>query len=336
MSTDCHVGSKVDSRPDAYAADTRSPPCIALINGESDMSHLVSAFLSCCPKVDLRWGTDLGSLTEIEVAVCWRPPVGLLRQFTRLKLIQSSAAGIDHILNDPFWPRGVPICRMTDADMAGGMAAYVSWAVVHHQRRMQAYLGHAIVHSWARQPVELPASHCVGIAGMGELGRACARALVQIGYRVRGWSRQTRSEVGDAIESFHGPHQLEKFLTGCDTLICLLPLTPETRGFLSADLFSKMPLGAHLINVGRGEHLVEQDLLDALACGRLGAATLDVFAQEPLASHHPFWSHQKITVTPHVATRSDPHALARQTLNNLLLLEDGMSPATLVDVDRGY
>ncbi len=179
-----------------------------------------------------------------------------------------------------------------------------------------------------------PAQHRVGIAGLGTLGMACAEALAVIGYQVRGWSRTEKSAPG--IATFHGADQLDDFLAGCDTLICLLPLTSATRGFLGADLFSRLPRGAHLINVGRGEHLVEADLLQALATGQLGCATLDAFIDEPLPQGHPFWAHPAILVTPHIATRTSGEVIAQQALANLASLERGVRPDNAVDLERGY
>jgi glyoxylate/hydroxypyruvate reductase A len=300
------------------------------------MSYLVSAFRRLDPDIDLRWGADLGSLTDIEAAVCWRPTRGLLRQLPNLRLIQSAGAGVDHLLEDPDFPEGVPLCRAIDPSMASGMAAYICWAVIHHQRNMKDYLGNAIVHAWDERPVVLPPSHVVGIAGMGELGRASARALTAIGYTVRGWSRRPPAEPLDGVAYFSGNAELASFLRACDTLVCLLPLTNETRGFLGRDLFSMIKPGAHLINVGRGEHLVEHELLDALADGSLSAATLDTFRHEPLPASNALWSNPRVCITPHIASRCDPLVLARQTIDRLKAIRRGIPTDGLVDRTAGY
>jgi len=181
-----------------------------------------------------------------------------------------------------------------------------------------------------------PGRHRVGIAGLGTLGLACAGALAAIGYAVRGWSRSAKADLPDGVIGFHGDAQLGEFLSGCDTLVCLLPLTPQTQGFLDAELFARLPRGAHLVNVGRGAHLVEADLLRALDRGELSAATLDAFTQEPLPPDHPFWGDPRILVTPHIATRTDVSVIAQQTLHNLALLQRGERPGTAVDLERGY
>jgi glyoxylate/hydroxypyruvate reductase len=318
------------------ARSARKPPCIALISGSSDMSFLVPAFRQLPQALDLRWGNDLGSLSDIEAVVCWRPPTGLLRQLPNLRLIQSSGAGVDHILADPDLPAHVPLCRAIDPGMAAGMAAYVSWAVVHHQHKMKDYLGHGIVRAWEALPFVAPQRHVVGIAGMGELGRATAHALSAIGFTVRGWVRRPPAFRLDGITYFCGDADLKPFLRECNTLVCLLPLTYETHGFLGADVFSMLKAGAHVINVGRGEHLNERDLLEALADGSVGAATLDTFRTEPLPPSSELWSHPRICVTPHIASRCDPIALAGQTVERLLAIRKSLPAEGLVDRAAGY
>jgi glyoxylate/hydroxypyruvate reductase A len=176
----------------------------------------------------------------------------------------------------------------------------------------------------------------VGIAGFGTLGLACAQALLALGYRVRGWRRRAEGEAPDGVALFHGDGQRAAFLAGCDTLVCLLPLTAATRSVLNTDLFNQLPRGAQLINVGRGDHLIEADLLAALASGQLAAATLDAFSQEPLPPDHAFWCHPQVTVTPHIATRTPATAIARQTLANLAAIRAGRAADVAVDRTRGY
>jgi glyoxylate/hydroxypyruvate reductase A len=311
-------------------------PCVALLSAVIDMQYLTAAFRQACPGIDLRLGADLGRLDDIDAAVCWFPPHGVLAQLPRLQLVQSLAAGVDHVVADPTLPRALPLCRVVDTTMAAGMKAYVCWAVVQQQRGMTGYLASSAASTWAEQPFVSPRRHRVGIAGLGHLGMACATALATIGYDVRGWSRSPKAELPDGVTGFHGAAQLDAFLSGCDTLVCLLPLTPQTRGFLDAALFAKLPRGAHLINVGRGDHLVEADLLAALASGQLAAATLDAFSQEPLPPGHPFWGDPRILVTPHIATRTDRLVIAQQTLANLATLQQGGRPLHQVDLDRGY
>lgn len=314
----------------------KKPPVVALLSSAIPLQYLADAFEEAQPGIDVRLGDDLGALEDIDVAVCWFPPHGLLAQFPNLQLVQSLAAGVDHVLSDPALPRQLPLCRIVDDTMAAGMKAYVGWAVVQHHRGMKAYVASSDAAKWEEQPVVSPRRHRVGIAGLGTLGLACADALATIGYQVRGWSRSAKDDLPEGVTGFHGADQLDDFLSGCDTLVCLLPLTPQTQGFLNADLFARLPRGAHLVNVGRGDHLVEADLLPALASGQLSAATLDAFSVEPLPQDHPFWGHPAILVTPHIATRTDSLVIAQQTLANLAAVRDGTRPLNQIDLERGY
>ena len=260
----------------------------------------------------------------------------MLARMPNLQLIQSIAAGVDHILSDPRLPPSVPVCRVVDPGMAAGMCAYVNWAVIRQQRHFDRYLTHAAKRQWQEEPIVSPRRHRVGVAGFGWLGSACARSLVAVGYRVRAWHRGAIRPVPSGISVFHGQEQLGDFLAGCDTLVCLLPLTPQTRGFLDAALFAQLPRGAHVINVGRGDHLVETDLLSAIASGLIGHATLDAFSTEPLPPDHPFWKETRITVTPHIASRTDLDVIARQALENFEQVRQGVRPAASVEPSRGY
>lgn len=253
-----------------------------------------------------------------------------------LRLIQSIAAGVDHILSDPDLPPTVPVCRVVDPGMAAGMCAYVHWAVIQQQRHFDRYLASAAKRQWQEEPIVSPRRHRVGVAGFGWLGSACARSLAAVGYRVCAWHRGAGRPVPPGIAVFHGPEQLDDFLATCDTLVCLLPLTAQTRGFLDAKLFARLPRGAHVINVGRGDHLVEEDLLAAITSGQVGHATLDAFSTEPLPPDHPFWSEPRITITPHIASRTDLDVIARQALDNLEQVRQGLTPSASVEPGRGY
>ncbi|HEY0293798.1 MAG TPA: glyoxylate/hydroxypyruvate reductase A [Bordetella sp.] len=316
-------------------------PTIALLSSQIDTDYLLEAFRAEFPGARLVLGgrsqaeADLGELGAIDLVVCWMPQHGLMHRLPNLKMVQSVGAGIDHITADPLLP-GVPICRIIDPEMASGMAAYVCWAVTHRQCSIPAYLESQRRGAWEEQPIVPARRHRVGIAGLGTLGLQCARALAAIGYAVSGWSRTPKPQLAEGIQAWHGDDQLDDFLAQCDTLVCLLPLTGRTRGILDARLFSKLPRGAHLINVGRGDHLVERDLLAALDAGQLGAATLDAFSAEPLPADHPFWTHPRVTVTPHIATRTPPSTIARQTRANYEALLAGRTPAGAMDRARGY
>jgi glyoxylate/hydroxypyruvate reductase A len=309
---------------------------VALLSSTDDMLPMAQSWKALYPEHDLRLMDDLGNPNEIDVAVCWFPPQGLLATLPRLQLVQSVGAGIEHLLADPLLPREIPTFRIVDPQMAAGMAAYVTWAVINAQRNLDHYANAQRSSHWAQAHVNAPHTHGVGILGLGTLGLQCARSLATIGYRVAGWSRSPKTELPDGVEGFVGNAQLAEFLSRCDTLICLLPLTDDTRGLLNEALFARLPLGAHLINVGRGDHLMEADLLAALASGRLRQATLDTFSVEPLPTDHPFWCHPHIRITPHIATRTPVAVIASQMLENLAGLPIKTASPREVHWARGY
>lgn len=296
------------------------PLNIALVSDQIAMDYLRPAFNARFPQAQLhRIDTEvqeLDALEDIDAVVCWSPPIGLLARMPKLRLIQSVGAGTDHITRDTTLP-DVPIRRIVDPEMAAGMNAYVAWAVVHGQRHMGGYIESQRRAAWEESPIVPPGRHRVGIAGLGVLGQSAARALLAIGYPVRGWSRSPKTDLPAGVEAFHGDAGRAAFLAGCDTLVCLLPLTEDTQGILNAALFAQLPRGAHLVNAGRGAQLVQDDLLAALESGQIASAVLDAFVEEPLPAAHPFWHHPRITVTPHIATRTGPEAIARQTHANL-------------------
>jgi glyoxylate/hydroxypyruvate reductase A len=309
---------------------------VVLASTQIDMSYLLSTFAKLAPELDIRLHGETGTPEQADTVLCWHAPAGLFGALPRLRLVQSIAAGVDHITADPTVPADVPICRIIDPNMASGMVAYVVWAVAHRHRHFDQYLARSAVGVWQESPIVPTRLHRVGIAGMGVLGLAVAKALAMLGYDVAGWSRSPKPDLPDGVTGYHGVGQLGDFLGRSDSLVCLLPLTDETQGFLNADLFARLPAGAHLINVGRGAHLVDQDLLTALDRGQLGAATLDAFTQEPLPVDHPFWRDPRITVTPHIATRTGPTVVVSQLLANLARLDAGTPLVGAIDRQRGY
>ncbi len=301
-----------------------------------DLGFLRPALRGLSPHIDIRTADQLGDPADIEAAVCWNPPAGALARLPSLRLVQSIGAGVDHILRDPSLPRSVPVCRVLDPGMAASISAYVAWAVIHRQRHFDRYLASRAQRRWQEEPIIPPSRHRVGLAGLGWLGSACASVLAASGYDVRGWRRGPGRTAPVGIAVYHGTDQLDAFLEGCDTLVCLLPLTRETEGFLDAERLARLPRGAHVVNVGRGAHVVEADLLAAIASGQVAAATLDAFADEPLPADHPFWAETRITITPHIAGRTDLEVIAAQTLENLAVVRAGRRPAASIDPLRGY
>ena len=270
----------------------------------------------------------------IDHAIVWKPEPGWLKSLPNLKSIVSIGAGIDHILRDPELPTGVPIIRTTGRDLSIRMREYVTLHVLRLHRRLPEIEAGQAAREW-RQIIEPPAhERRVGVMGLGNLGADCARTLAMIGFDVASWSRTAKSV--DGIRCFGGPAERSAFLARSEIVVCMLPLTAKTESILNASLFDQLPRGASIINVARGAHLVERDLLAALSSGQIGAATLDVFHEEPLPADHPFWDHPNVLVTPHVASLIDPVAGGKRIIENLRKFEAGETIDDLVTPGRGY
>lgn len=279
------------------------------------------------------WPYD-GAPEEINYALVWQPPRGELKRYPNLKAIFSIGAGIDHLASDPELPQGIPVVRMVEPGLTAGMSEYVVLAVLSHHRFMLDYAALRREKRW-EEILQVPTeARQVGILGLGVLGRDALDKLKPFGFRLAGWSRSPKSITG--VTCFHGSRGLDEFLAGTDILVCLLPLTAETSGILNAGTFAKLPRSAAVINVGRGGHLVEEDLLAALDSGQIAGATLDVFQQEPLPADHPLWTHPRVVITPHVASMTIPQSAVRAVVANIQRLESGEALQHVVDLKRGY
>ena len=293
------------------------------------------------PELDLRIAPELGRLADIDYALVWNPPHGLLRTLPNLKLIVSVGAGVDGILDDPELP-DVPIVRYVDADLTRRMVEYVVLHVLYHHRRMSEFRELQQQHRWEYLPE--PAAHDVrvGIMGLGVLGSAASKVLGALGYHVRGWSRARKSLEG--VACFSGTAELEAFLAATDILVVLLPLTPETRGIIDRGLLRGLARQSHaaplpgpvLINAGRGGLQVDADIVAALGAAELYAASLDVFETEPLPQASPLWSHPRVVITPHNAAESVPAAIVRYAFEQVRRHRQGEPLANLIDRRKGY
>jgi glyoxylate/hydroxypyruvate reductase A len=285
------------------------------------------------PGLDVRIWPQVGDPADIDIALVWRPPLGELARYPNLKAILSLAAGIDGLIADPKLP-DVPIARMVDPSLTRTMTEYVLLAVLRHHREFDRFERAQRAREWAYAFPPQAADRRVGIMGLGELGRAAARALVTHGFQVLGWSRSPKAV--DGVVSYAGRSELHAFLHRTEILVCLLPLTAETIGILCAATFAELPHGACVINVARGQHLVEADLIEALDSGHLGGATLDVFREEPLPPGNPLWDHPKVLVTPHVASYSVPATAADGVAANIRRTLAGEPLLHQIDRARGY
>lgn len=270
---------------------------ILLCAPDRDLSALSVAIQTCDPDLDVRIWPDHGSLADIELAVLWKQPAGLLKQLTHVRALCSLGAGVDHLLNDPDLPHDTPIGRLAGPRLAQDMANWVVAQIVWHWRRLDEFAAHQQGQQW-RPWAPARAPH-VGLLGFGVMAQACARACLALGMPVSAWASRARQI--DGIEVCSGRDGLMAMAAASDVMVCLLPRTADTENLIDAQLLDQLPRGAMLINAGRGEHVVDADVLQALDQGHLSLAILDSFRVEPLPSDHPFWHHPKVRVSPHCA-----------------------------------
>jgi glyoxylate/hydroxypyruvate reductase len=285
------------------------------------------------PHLPFRSWPDAGDAAQVRFLAAWEPPPRLAETFPNLEVLFSVGAGVEQF-DFAALPPELTVVRMVEPGLTACMCEYVSWAALSLHREMPLYLRQQSRREWAERLVRPASTRRVGVMGMGNLGRAALAQLRQLGFDCAGWNRSPRQEPGGRC--YAGAVELDAFLARTDILVCMLPLTPETRGILSRRVFDALPAGAALVNVGRGGHLVQDDLLAALECGRLSAAILDVCEPEPLPQDHPFWDHPRIWLTPHIASATQAQTAAEALLDNLRRHEAGLPLEGVVDRARGY
>ena len=268
-----------------------------------------------------------------DYAVVWAPPQQFFDEQPQLRAIFNVGAGVDALMKLRL-PAQALVVRLDDAGMAVQMAEYVCHAVTRHVRELDAYEADAAQGRWQHRTRRDRSAYPVGVMGLGVLGERVARALQSFEFPVLGWSRTAKSIPG--VEGYAGLAALPDFLARCRVLVCLLPLTPDTQGILNRDTLAQLLPGAYLINVARGAHLVEDDLLALLASGHLAGATLDVFRTEPLPGEHPFWRHPQIRVTPHISAGTLPGKSIAHIVAKIGALTRGEPITGMVDLQRGY
>jgi glyoxylate/hydroxypyruvate reductase A len=293
----------------------------------------LGALATFLPDLETRVWPDVPDPAAVDYALVFRPPAGMLASFPELRLILSLGAGVDGILADPDLP-DVPIVRLVEPSLTRTMCDYVHYAVLRAQRRFDDIERAQAAGRWHFDPPRLPEEVHVGILGLGEIGRAIARRLHEHGYVVSGWSRRPRAIAGVRCQA--GADALHPLLAECDVVVSVLPATADTRDLFDAAAFAAMKPGAHFVNVGRGDQVVEADLLAALDRGHLGGAVLDVFRTEPLPAEHPFWRHERVLVTPHVAGCPLPETGARAIAETIRRERAGEPLLHVVDRGNGY
>ena len=270
----------------------------------------------------------------IDVALVAKPPRGALASLPNLRLTCSLWAGVDGLLADPSFPRGVPLTRLIDPQLTASMVESVVMHVMNAHRMAPRYRAQALRSEWRQHEQPTAAERTVGILGFGELGRACGEALLPFGFKVCGWTRSLRSHP--AIACYSGDDGLSQMLERCDIVVLLLPNTSDTRGLLDSTRIAMLPTGATVINVGRGATIDDNALLSALDRGAVEAAILDVFGAEPLPPDHRYWTHPRAWVYPHIAAETDARSAARVVADTVRRWRHGLPLPELVDVDRGY
>jgi glyoxylate/hydroxypyruvate reductase len=267
----------------------------------------------------------------VDVALIATPPAGTLGKLKGVKLIQSLWMGVEKLLADPDYPRGVPLARLIDPGMVAAMSETVLADVLDWHRHHYRYRAQKAKVEWRRYKQYLASDRTIGILGLGELGSDAARKLLALGFRVAGYSRRPKEIEG--VQSFT---DLEAMLPLCNALVCLLPLTSQTRGVLNAKTFSLLKKHAAVINLARGGHLLAPDLIAALDSGQLAHAYLDVFDPEPLPASSPLWKHPGVSITPHSAALTEPRTAVAKIVENVERVRRGEAPLHLVDFEAGY
>jgi len=307
---------------------------ILLYRGDGIIEPWARDFAAALPQAETVLWQEGQAVERCDYAVIWAPTAALLEQLKNVKAIFLMGAGVDALLKFGDALPDTPIVRLGDAGMAEQMAEYVAYAVLRYFRRFDDYERQARQGVWQPLPVRAKSEFTVGVLGLGKLGAQVARALRQLGFPVRGWSRTPKDLPG--VDCFAGMEALDEFLGGTQVLVSLLPLTPETSNLLDRARLSRLPQGAYLINVARGAQVAEPDLLALIRAGHIAGATLDVFRNEPLPAPHPFWGEPRITITPHISALTLREEAVRQIAGKIALLEQGEAVADVVDFDKGY
>lgn len=307
---------------------------ITFISPSKAPAPWIQALKRVAPDIEVRVWPDDHPREDILFALTWNSPTGIWSAYPNLRGITSLGAGADHLLRDTTLPEALPLARVVDPDLVQSMIEYVLYCVLDGFRNFSSYRTQQQKGQWKPHPPRRIQQWHVGILGAGQLGLAVARALKANGFAVRTWGRTPRKKQD--IPYFYGKDALPSFCAKCQALVCLLPLTRQTSGLLNKDLFAMLPQHAHLINVARGGHLEESDLIKALDSGQLARAYLDVVNTEPLPPDHPFWHHPGIFLTPHIASITNPDTAAPQIVENYRLLKEERPMRHQVHRKKGY
>lgn len=300
--------------------------------GRGDAEVVRAPLAAHLPSADVHVWPD--APPQADYAIVWRPPADVFIRTRITGAVFNYGAGVDTLVDLPTLPAGVPVYRLEDAGMAAQMIDYVLAAVLRIARGFDVHAAQQKNARWKPATMRARGDITIGVLGMGVLGRAVADALLAMGFRVSGYARRPQEHAGMTIHA--GESALPAFLAATQVLVCFVPLTAATRDLVDARLLAQLPRGAHLVNVARGEIVVDADLIAALDAGHIASATLDVFREEPLPAAHPFWHHPKVTVTPHVSAVTLPEPSIAQIAERITRLERGIAVDGAIDRVRGY
>jgi len=307
---------------------------IAIVIPGRDLTSLQRRLQEALPDEEIVIYPDIDDPSRVEAAIVWDHPSGIWAELPKLKMVCSFGAGVDHLVFDDKMPPHIRVTRIVDPDLTQGMSRYVCMAVLNFHKNFYHFHRLKEQKKWGRiRDAQVPVRP--GLLGLGVLGADMARKLAGLGFEVYGYSRSPKQIEGvHCMSEKNG--EWSAFLNAINALICVLPLTKDTYGILNRDLFDQLPDGSYLINVGRGQQLVDTDLIEAIEKGKIRGACLDVFHPEPLPADHPFWEMPEVMITPHVASVTNPDTAVEQILENLRRFREGRNLLNLVNLGKGY
>ncbi len=300
-----------------------------------DMEVWSNGLQKAMPEMDIKVYPDDGDVNEVEFAVVWKHPRGILKKYPNLKAILSLGAGVDHIISDPDLPEGLPIIRLVDKKLTHEMCLHALHWVLHFHSDQYLYRSQQLKRQWIQQSSIQTEDRTIGIMGLGNIGRSIGELLVTQSFNVIGWGANQKSSLTD-IKYYYGQDQLSDFLGRTNILINVLPLTSDTTNIITKKELSLLPKDSFIINIGRGGIINEDDLLTLLSDGHIKAAALDVFTQEPLPENNSLWDHPSVYITPHIAGQSNPNSAGQTISENIYRIQKGELPYPIYSRTNGY
>lgn len=300
-----------------------------------DMEVWSNGLQKAMPEMDIKVYPDDGDVNEVEFAVVWKHPRGILKKYPNLKAILSLGAGVDHIISDPDLPEGLPIIRLVDKKLTHEMCLHALHWVLHFHSDQYLYRSQQLKRQWIQQSSIQTEDRTIGIMGLGNIGRSIGELLVTQSFNVIGWGANQKSSLTD-IKYYYGQDQLSDFLGRTNILINVLPLTSDTTNIITKKELSLLPKDSFIINIGRGGIINEEDLLTLLNDRHIKAAALDVFTQEPLPENNSLWDHPSVYITPHIAGQSNPNSAGQTISENIYRIQKGELPYPIYSRTNGY